>query len=65
LNCYTNSAIGNCNYDNVVTENGVGMNAQTPGSGGYDIIGYDSTLVLDRVCMPSTSTFSYLTKSGV
>lgn len=41
------------------------MNSQTPGSGGYDIIGYDSSLVLDRVCMPSANTFSYLTKAGV
>lgn len=40
------------------------MNAVTPGSGGFDNIGYDSSLVLDRLCFPSSKTFSYVTSTG-
>jgi hypothetical protein len=41
------------------------MTPKTPGSGGYNVIGYDSYQIIDRVCMPSVSTFSYLTRSGI
>lgn len=40
------------------------MSSVSPGSGGYDNIGYDSTVILDRLCFPSTKTFSYVTSAG-
>lgn len=63
--CYSNSIIGSCNYDSTISENGAIISPKTPGSGGYNIIGYDSYQIIDRICMPSVNTFSYLTKSGI
>ena len=57
--------VGNCSYDYIVSQNGTSITTESPGSGGYDNWGYDTEEMLDRVCMPSANTFSYLTAAGV
>lgn len=60
IDCFTNTDIGSCNYDNILSSHGDTVNPSAPGSGGFDILGYDSYPVIDRLCLPSTGTFIYM-----
>jgi hypothetical protein len=57
MTCLVNSVVTSCNYDYIVGQNGSapGNASGTP----TGIFGYDTTLTLSRVCMPSSVTLTY------
>lgn len=56
LNCTVNSAVSNCAYKYIVKADGSGISL---GGGSQEVFGYDSSVTIDRVCVPKTSSFSY------
>jgi hypothetical protein len=57
MTCLTNSAVSSCNYDYVVAQNGSApSNASGTPTG---VFGYDTTVAISRVCIPSSVTLNY------
>lgn len=52
LSCFTTSQLSSCSYTITVKQDG-SYNGSTPSS--TSVIGYDSTDVIGRVCIPSTT----------
>lgn len=57
LDCLTNTNVTSCTYTYTIGNDGVSTNSTSIANG--DVVGYDSTAAIDRVCIPSTKVFDW------
>lgn len=57
LDCQTNTLVTSCTYTYTVSGDGVSTNASAISNG--DVVGYDSTATIDRICIPSVKVFDW------
>lgn len=56
LECLLNNNVTDCNYKYILNQEGTGVNTTTINT---TVWGYDTTVVMKRVCMPSARAFAY------